>query len=320
MNHPSIDVAAYLQSLPARKVLYCPNPGNAGDSLIAAATYQLFEDVGIGYQEVTWDESFDANGQILIYAGGGNLTNKYPNARRFIERHHRSAQRLILFPHTVQGHADLLEKLGDNVHLFCREARSLDWVHKQTSGPRVDLADDLALRLDPARLAGRDVVAGATAAVAMGRCLIQSAIRRFGLPLKKVNSAWPLQKAWKRNAEAMGALCPPRTSVLYALRVDGERRGAPVPPENVDVSQVFEYGVAPSRVAFRAASAMLSYMSVFERIVTNRLHGCIAGALLGKQVDFYANSYFKNEAVYAHSLKDQFSNVRWRGTWGGITS
>jgi len=317
MGHPSIDIAAYLQALPTRRVLYCPNPGNAGDSLIAAATYQLFEEVGLQHQEVAWDESFDATGQTLIYGGGGNLTNKYPNARRFIERHHSSAERLILFPHTVQGHADLLQELGDNVHLFCRGARSLDWVRKHTDGPRVDLAADLALRLDSVRLVGREAFPGATAAVAMGRCLLRSAVHRFGLPLMKFDSAWPLQQAWKRNAEAIGALCPPRPSVLYALRVDGERKGAPIPSENVDVSQLFEYGVAPSRVAFRAASAMLSYMSIFERIVTNRLHGCIAAALLGKQVDFYANSYFKNEAVYVHSLKDQFPNVRWRDTWDG---
>ena len=41
------------------------------------------------------------------------------------------------------------------------------------------------------------------------------------------------------------------------------------------------------------------------------LHLAIAGALLGKPVECYPNSYFKNEAVYHFSMKDRFPNVQW---------
>ena len=128
---------------------------------------------------------------------------------------------------------------------------------------------------------------------------------------------WRLKRAWKVNSEGLRALCKPNKKVLHALRIDAERTGAPVPSDNVDVSQVFEYGVSPSPVAFRASAALLSYFNAFQHVVTNRLHGCIAAALLGKAVDFYANSYYKNEAVYEFSIEDRYPGVRWCGEWTG---
>ena len=314
---PLTDVAAFLQTLPNRQVIYCPNPGNAGDSLIAAATYQLFDEVGIRHRDVAWDEPFDATGQVLLYGGGGNLTEQYPNARHFIERHHHSAKRLIVLPHTVQGHADLLRELGANVHIFCREERSLDWVREQTAGPHVHLAPDLAFHLDHHALLGREAVAGTKAAGAMIRSLFRSTMRRYGPNWMGYDTAWGLRRAWETSSIALIALSRPQTKVLHALRVDDESPDAPVPPDNVDVSRIFEYGTQPRDVADRAARGMLSYLNRYQRVVTNRLHGCIAAALLGKSVDFYANSYFKNEAVYRFCMEDQYPNVRWHGEWTG---
>lgn len=64
-----------LRTLSPSEVLYCPNPGNAGDSAIALATYECFEHLGVSYRYVEWDEVFDARGKVLIYGGGGNLTS-----------------------------------------------------------------------------------------------------------------------------------------------------------------------------------------------------------------------------------------------------
>jgi hypothetical protein len=46
-----------------------------------------------------------------------------------------------------------------------------------------------------------------------------------------------------------------------------------------------------------------------KRVVTDRLHIAIAGALLGLEVELHPNSYYKNRAVYDYSLR-RFSNVR----------
>jgi exopolysaccharide biosynthesis predicted pyruvyltransferase EpsI len=83
------------------------------------------------------------------------------------------------------------------------------------------------------------------------------------------------------------------------------------------VSWVFAYGAAPQAAARHATEATLAYLDQFERVTTNRLHLCILAALLGKEVDFYANSDFKNEAVYKFTIDDRCPSVRWRGRWEG---
>ena len=58
---------------------------------------------------------------------------------------------------------------------------------------------------------------------------------------------------------------------------------------------------------------MMRFVDRFEQVNTNRLHIAILSALLGKSVNFYANSYGKNHAVYEHSMAQRFSNVKWCG-------
>lgn len=315
MADSTVDLGDSLKSLPKKRVLYCPNPGNAGDSLIASATYQLFGDIGLQYETVAWDEGFDATGQVLIYGGGGNLTTRYYQARHFIERHHRAAERLVLLPHTVEGHADLLHQLGRNVEIFCREKRSFAWVREQTDGPRVHLADDLALSLD--------LSAFRTDARGMGglfsevsRGVVRAALKRYlNVDIGK-EATRPLRSSARRGSMAIFNLVASMNGgTLHALRSDVESAGGAVPRDNVDLSEVFAYGTAPESVAYRATRALLSYLDRSDRVVTNRLHGCIPAAMLGKRVLFYANSYFKNKAIYEFSLRDQYPNVTWCGTW-----
>lgn len=164
-----VDVEEFLQSIPADEVYYCPNPGNAGDSAIATATYQIFEEIGLQYRCVEWDENFDATGKTVIYAGGGNLTQKHGHARNFLECHHRTAKQVILLPHTIQGHADLLHELKSNTYLFCRERRSFEWVNEHANEAKIYLADDLAFRLNPQKLLKGEVFNGEKAIKKLAR-------------------------------------------------------------------------------------------------------------------------------------------------------
>jgi hypothetical protein len=43
----------------------------------------------------------------------------------------------------------------------------------------------------------------------------------------------------------------------------------------------------------------------------NRLHLGIAGPLLCKKVNLYANNYYKGRAVYDYPMRHRFPNVRW---------
>ena len=307
----------YVKEFSGNDVIYCPNPGNAGDSILAHVTHRLLRRAGLQYHTVQWSEQFSSEGKIILYGGGGNLTDEYSRARHFIERHHQGAHRLAVLPHTVQGHAGLLQNLGANVDIFCRERRSYEWVSRQTQQANVYLADDLAFRLDV-----ETVLDGEMEAIALGgeigKVLFRALWNRYigGGFTKKVP---PLQAAVEQGGQALQQLVKPskQHSCLYALREDLEQEGGKSPAGNVDLSQVFAYGTASASVAEQATRAMLSYLNRFERIKTNRLHICIPAALLGKQVDFYANSYFKNEAIYEHSIAGSYPNVRWSGVWRG---
>ncbi len=84
-----------------------------------------------------------------------------------------------------------------------------------------------------------------------------------------------------------------------------------------DVSRLFALGTR--REAFIHASAwyFLRAIDAFERVVTDRLQVAIGGALLGKPVQFYPGAYYKNRAVFEHSIKDKFPGVEWR-EWGRV--
>lgn len=58
----------------------------------------------------------------------------------------------------------------------------------------------------------------------------------------------------------------------------------------------------------REPERLLDYVARFAEIHTDRCHGAITGAMMGRRVVFYRNNYFKNQAIYDHSLSGM-SNV-----------
>jgi exopolysaccharide biosynthesis predicted pyruvyltransferase EpsI len=308
-----VDVLEQLKSMGLEKVCYCPNPGNAGDSAIALGAYSLFDQAKISYETVHWNEDFEEAGKTVIYGGGGNLRDPYSNARTFIERHHSEAERFIIFPHTIQGHKKLLHRLGYNVEIFCRDIRSYKMVMKNASGPNVHLSDDLAFRIDAHDILERHSPSEVGLIQRIGYGIWDSALRRIGVGGQNCSD---LRISGRLGTVAFYQLVSSfmsQKSTLYALRTDVEKTNQTRPIGNVDVSRVFEYGVAPRSKALQATVFILAYLDRFDRIVTNRLHVAILAGLLNKEVDFYPNNDFKNKEVYKLSIKGQFPNVRWHG-------
>lgn len=73
-------------------------------------------------------------------------------------------------------------------------------------------------------------------------------------------------------------------------------------PSDVDVAQDAAQGTE------REPERMLDYLSRFEKIYTDRSHAAIAAAMMGRSVVFFRNNFFKNQAIYEHSLA-QLSHV-----------
>jgi exopolysaccharide biosynthesis predicted pyruvyltransferase EpsI len=292
---PGTDVnETVLDELAAEPFLFVANPGNAGDAAIAHATYAAFRRHGCNYAVVHKDcDPSATRGKVLVYAGGGNLVPMYDDARDFIARHHRDAKKLVLLPHTVEGHADLLASLGPNVHLVCRELGSYDHVRAHATNARVSLAHDMAFTLD-----------------AQG--LLNGPDTPSFLRLARADSprtVWRRAKWLARHALATRA----RTDELFAFRRDVEATAIARPRTNLDLSVVFtsdHHDTSPP-AALLATYQMLRFLDRFRVVHTNRLHVCVLSALLGKTVHFHANSYRKNRDVYMHSLKDRFDRVVW---------
>jgi exopolysaccharide biosynthesis predicted pyruvyltransferase EpsI len=271
-------------------VHWCPNPGNAGDSLIAVATEHLFRKEGINFLRIRDANSFDSKGKFVCYSGGGNLVSHYSHATSFLEKHHDSAARLVILPHTIEGNEDLLEKFSSRVTIICRELVSYAHCRAAASRAEVFAADDVALSLDTQYVSGWQLISSALAAP------------RAYLSYRRIFRDFAKEIQLE--------------SVLVAWRGDCEQHPSRIEPPQADLSKMFNFKAiggkgSPRSLHVLRLSAYFFLRSIdrFSHVRTDRLHLAIAAALLGKDVELYSNDYFKNRAVYDFSLKS-FPKIR----------
>ncbi len=291
------DIRHYLMTLPpAETVYYFPNPGNGGDALIASATFQLFGELGIRYQTIDLTE-FDPARKIVVYGGGGNLVSLYSDASTFVAKCHQTAKRLIVFPHTIAGHEDLLKQLGSNVDIIAREATSHHHVITNSPGANVFIMDDLVFQLDVSRI---------LSSVPEPNCYRTQPKRQLKSIVK--TGLFKLRQLVKNPHDHHH-----EQKILNCFRADLERTDKRIPMNNIDLSHILNFGTDNEQAADYSSYRILTFLNQYQEIRTNRLHLCIAAALLGKKVKLYPGSYFKCEAVYEFSIKDRFENVQWMG-------
>jgi hypothetical protein len=299
------DIRDYLTQFRGQEVAYFPNPGNGGDSVIAAATYQQLEAAGIRYY-TPHPARFDPAGRIVIYGGGGNLVGSSTHSARLLRRLHSTARHLTILPHTVKDVDALLGEFGSNVVLICRERVSYDYARQRRGQYDVLLMDDMAFSLDMDRLmSGRDRF---SAPAMLGDFLASKLLRRsshtiFDNVRRYLN---PGPVAARLQAHAAGG-------ALHAFRRDGEATDIAIPEDNVDLSTVFMFGVTPAPVAHHAARSLVLTLLRFDEIRTNRLHVAISAGLAGRKTLFYPNNYYKCRAVYEFSMQHRFPHVTWMG-------
>ncbi|MBO1040395.1 polysaccharide pyruvyl transferase family protein [Brucella pituitosa] len=106
------------------------------------------------------------------------------------------------------------------------------------------------------------------------------------------------------QAKVIGSGC------LNAMRTDGESLGGERDQNNMDISLAWNGDVWTNPAFVRAAAiSMAEFVSQYREVKTDRLHVAIMSALLGREVTMYPNNYFKNQAVFEHSIKERFNNV-----------
>ena len=102
-----------------------------------------------------------------------------------------------------------------------------------------------------------------------------------------------------------------KENILNVFRLDNEKTDIRIPDGNIDLPKVLVRGTSSENILNDVTFNLLKVINEFEQINTNRLHICIAGALLGKNVRFYSNSYYKNRSIYHFSIKGKYPNVKW---------
>lgn len=280
-------VGEFISQKVREKFYFHPNPGNAGDSLINVGCYDCFESYGLDYDEFSDGLTCDLNkykDKIVILGGGGGFIPAWSFTKDFVSRFHKVCKLLILLPHTVSGNEDILSELGDNVIIFAREEKTLSHLQIHlTGGAQVQFADDMA----------------------------------FSVDIKKINKIVKPKLSLRHEAKNIVNLFRGNffriinNGKVNAFRNDAEKTDVKIPKYNFDVSIAFTFGTSTEKHNRYSAYKLLNYLNSCSAVSTNRLHGAIGSALLGKNVDFYPNNYFKCKAVYEASLRNKYKNVKW---------
>ncbi|MEH2492849.1 polysaccharide pyruvyl transferase family protein [Bradyrhizobium sp. AZCC 2230] len=281
------DIENVLRSVRGKQVVFLPNPGNAGDSFIAHATYQLFQKIGLDY-EMGDPQRIYAN-RVVILGGGGNLVEPYKDVANVIDRNVDRVHQLIILPHTIRSHIDVVSRLKANCVVFCREMPTYRFVKEAAPAADVLLGHDMALSCDlPAtrELGSRDVRTTTSPSLLLRN-------------LKRVVRSSLYHMKWLDSGKT-----------LNSIRLDMERTSIPVPVHNIDLSAAFAADDMSPQSSLHATYFMLRFIDRFNVVRTNRLHVAIMSALLQKAVHMSDNSYGKNYDVFQHSIGD-FRNVRW---------
>lgn len=259
-----------LRQYRGQTVLYHPNPGTGGDSLLATGTYHAFARSGVEFKPIGLDANVE--GRTVFLGGGGNFVPMYDHIRSAYEAFLGRAKQIILLPHTIRGNEDMLLRLNDRCVLFCRDQESFLHVRSANSSLNVVLGHDMAFHIDVRKLFGDRRL------VTAGRRVLRDKLASVGLTENELRS-WPSVDMLRTDAES--AIGEPRT--------------------DVDISMLFMLGVWPHEAPL-AAWCFLKAIRSADHINTDRLHVGIGAALLGVPCTLRDNSYGKNAAVYRHSL------------------
>lgn len=258
-----------------KPLIYIPNYGNLGDSLIATGTKMAFDSLGVNFQPI---ESINKiSNAVLVYAGGGNLVPYYKNCSNFLSAVINKPNSVVILPHTISGHSELIKNLDERHHLFCREEKSYQYVSLFQSA-KTYYDHDLALRINPEILFSnysRDIKNAPEELVKEVEIILRKSIH------------------YSRSNRRIG----------YFFRGDMESKIHKI-DNSFDISNLMISNWKLNEFTTLISTAFLMAISMFDKIYTDRLHVAIGASILKIPTKLYPNSYYKNRAVFESSLKN----------------
>ena len=267
-------IEEFLQEYKDREIIYIPNPGNAGDSMIAYGTFQVFDSMNLNWRIVKREKHNDYycwprfKDKLLFYGGGGNLVGMYGACRNFLIKN-KDKNEIVVLPHTVANEDSLIKGLGKNIKIICREETSYKYVrelmnHKENAL----LLDDMAFHIK-------------------------------GIEKYKSREGKGVLNCFRADKEASDIKIPADNfDVSSSLKFKSWKHDQKNPQVDVDIMK-------------QVSLSVFDYLSRFSVINTNRAHMAIGGSLLNRKVNMFPNSYYKNRAIYDYSLKGNYPNTRY---------
>ena len=282
-------LAAITRVLPVeRPVVYVDYPVhlNFGDILIMRGTERFFADYGYRVVDRAGYMNFSAARRravpaeaVIVLHGGGNFGDLYPVHQHFREAVVRQFPEhpIVLMPQTVHFQSARAREISAaifrqhrNLVLMVRDQRSLEAVADQFS-PQVVLMPDMAHQL-------WDDAPPSAAGAAAGRVALWRADIEATAPPGAVGEGGALVDwldfvpVWRRRLFGL---------ILRLHRLEGKSD--------------LRLGAWQAWYAYCEAltGRMQAHFAAYGEVRTNRLHGMIFAALLGKKVVFDDNSYGK---------------------------
>lgn len=245
------------------KFTYIPNPGNAGDMLIATATMGFFEKYKLTYEMYNTDANIDT----VVYGGGGIWTADYKKDWMKHLEVLNQAKKIVILPSSFNNCPELIDALDERFVVFCREKRSYEYLMKANTRAKILLDHDMAFRMTTIQ--------------------INKSYKLSAKMIEKLNNI-----DWNNI---------PKNAMF--MRADRESAGNHKTDLDVsELAGGYSLYIKPKWVNF-CAQLMLSVVNQAEVVITDRLHVAIAGLLTGKTVYMLDNTYGKLSAVYEHSMK-----------------
>jgi len=283
---------------------YSPNPGNAGDAIIALGTFHFFEKHNIKYEYINDPLSFNSENKLVAYGGGGNLVKNYNHAKKFIKKHAAKANKFVVLPHTVNDHKELLENLPSTVDIIVREQISYNYLKDINMAANVYLSHDMAFHLDINKILSFKTKSPIHILLLKVFYKLIASKKGSELPnynkyVQSINHEQQLIQLTKKSTP----------DTLVCFREDEEKTDIDLPVNNIDLSQVYMFGTHNLGLLNYSTYKFVNLINKFSVVRTNRLHVAITASILGKEVYLYANNYYKNKAIYEHSLKNEFPNT-----------
>ena len=123
---------------------YIPNPGNLGDCLIGAATFQFFK-----RHHLLSSITNENNCENIVYGGGGAWVGAlYPEACLPALSLFEKAKKIVILPSSVFDCSMLTDVLDSRFIVFCRERKTYQYLKWLNTEAKIYIDSDMALRMD----------------------------------------------------------------------------------------------------------------------------------------------------------------------------